>query len=284
MSLNHYEHTQTTVYTFNSLCDIADFLKNTPQCLGAGTTSTKGASKQWDLNMGYDGAVNTAANGGAWAEGAEKLAALIADSTSNERLADLMSVNDVHGGAVDVGAYLSDDPECFYTVAEEDRTTPIVRISVDPSASGSISADIMFNKGHAVLALVNALEAQGNSVELSITSSNCMRDAGIVTRVIVKHAGEPWSAANVAFAIAHPAFARRLAFAVAERCKTYGAIVSTHGGYGHPKYDTTHVDNIASDIHFGALSSREGRDYSTPKKALKFVMSAAKEQGILAPK
>jgi hypothetical protein len=70
----------------------------------------------------------------------------------------------VAGGTVSVGRYITGRPHCFITrtkthESRHGRGKRILKIVVNVGARAGVSADVMFTRGAAAVALVNALEA-----------------------------------------------------------------------------------------------------------------------------
>lgn len=227
---------------FDSMTEFVDYAEK-PVTRSSGQTMSSGQS--WDLAVGWEGALDLARNG--WSEGRPE-----ADAMVNQIVASLAEVietafepvHDVEGGAVDMAAFLEGEPECMmrFEIAEHSAHREVIRIIVSTTCSGGISASIVRNRGLAVAALVDLIARCGRSVELY-----CENPVGYGNKshgrhtllVKVKPAEGYLDIDQILFAIAHPAFQRRLAFSAQDQeteqiRNEYG--FHTSGGYGGSAY------------------------------------------------
>ncbi len=222
--------------TFDSLRELASWLKETPRLSNAGDASeTSPPTSSWDLGVGYDGTMAIAEGGGYWPKGAAMVRKGIATAAEMvTRKAQPEIGLSVAGFAPCVPSYLAGVPENMLTMGGDDivSQSPIITIGV-PNAQGSVEGGAIMNRGIAIVTLVDALEAQGYRVEVH-TALGCTSTYGGTVlcdaTVIIKQANEPWNPNAMAFGMGHPALIRRLGFAVRERCK--GSELETIHGYG----------------------------------------------------
>lgn len=168
-----------------------------------------------------------------WPEGAAmvaKLARGIAVRLPQEQAST--PYHDVAGSYVDIGRYVSGEPECMVDFRPEIRAQRVVKIGFNVSVHGGTATEAMMERGAAVAVLVDRLEAAGVRVEVMAYGQG----APVWTmEVCVKPADAPLDMDRVAFALGHPGFFRRLFFGVqdaagvAERT-AMGAFAG--GGYG----------------------------------------------------
>ena len=181
-------------------------------------------SDPWHGTNTFEEAVEVARRG--WSEGAKEALSLRARVESSVR--DLINarsssyVYDLSGECVDVGRYLSGEPECFITEVStgESNSRPVVKIVANLAASGSVSTHSLIVRGAAIVAAIDILEALGRRVEAWIAKGSATtRSGGNIheTHVLVKSAGQPLDIDRLAFAVAHPACLRRLCFSVMEQ-------------------------------------------------------------------
>ena len=177
-----------------------------------------GASPSWDYMAGWDGALKLASAG--WPDGLERLDQAQAEILAGGTLTTRHVVHyDVAGDEVDVGRFVSGEPENMLTF---DTVTvsgpgPVVSLVVNLTASAAISARAYFARGAAVMVLVDALENAGRRVELSVVASvgSHASAATDTIRVLIKQADQPLDRDRLAFVVCHPAFFRRLCFSAA---------------------------------------------------------------------
>jgi len=225
----------------------------------------------WDYNEGWLGTLHLTKHG--WPEGAAKMRAL-ADKLY-EKIAPKVNVwqgtrHDVCGAGVDMSAYLSGEPECMIAF-EQSKTdaAPPVDILISCSCSYNIAADIICNRGAAILATIDALEQSGCSVSVTVEFTDAKGGYETVNTIRIKRPGEVLDADALAFAIMHPAFFRRLCFASLEHepAKFRRALtVKLDGKYGH----VVDCRNPGAAVYFGALGSKYG--YITEDDAIETVL------------
>lgn len=202
----------------------------------------RSGSDPWHGTNTFEEAVQIARQG--WAEGAEKALALRAEVESAVR--ELINarassyVYDVAGICVDVGRFLSGEPECFLTETTDGSATsrPVVKIVANLAASGAVSPESLSVRGAAIVAAIDVLEALGRRVEAWIAKGSSHSRSSAAgshqTHVLVKRADQPLDIDRLAFAVAHPACLRRLCFSVMEQRghlpnSTYPAAVTVEG-------------------------------------------------------
>jgi hypothetical protein len=125
---------------------------------------------------------------------------------------------DVAGSSVDVGRYLSGEPECMVEVVRGRRQSPVLRMSIERSASSDRSAEEIETVGASALAAVEALRTAGVPCEVwavfTTTGPNSFRHYS--TQVLVQEAGRPVDTDVLAFWTMHPAALRRVNFSIRE--------------------------------------------------------------------
>lgn len=136
----------------------------------------------------------------------------------------------VSGYNVDVGAFLSNHPECFINRELEERNYPgrIFRLVCSVSFSASTKKETIIKRGAMICALVDALEYAGHRAEVvasgafSYYNSEDARQGKQKHRgwfevsVSCKKADQPIDMSDLAFCLAHPAMLRRMMFSAAE--------------------------------------------------------------------
>ena len=223
---------KTTYVDYGNIDAVCDRLAE-PLPEGSGNQSRRNQARQdWDLNLGYKGAY--AAYTGGWAEGArkaEELAATLRPRPQGKRTALRRSVT---GAFPNVGAYLAGAPDSMYQVSSKAaQGRPYVHLYLPVSYSAFIEADTAFNKGCAMVAMIDALEAAGCRVAVTLTFKSAMTGGTVVDRVRVKDYADRLDIDQLIFTAAHPAFFRRIMFALIERSPVKVSRDSTRGGYGH---------------------------------------------------
>ena len=187
--------------------------------------SVKRASQDWNGNLTFREALD-AAEFGKWS--APKIKALTLPELT--RASDDMNFfSDVCGEYFDAGAYSAGDPDCWL-VAEpiQKPVGRVLRFAVEIGGLGDIDADHLRARGEAIIALVNSLELQGHSVEITIIRAWLnRRKENYRLLVPIKQAGQALDVKRLQFIIGHPAFYRRCLFGLTELAQ--GADIHTVG-------------------------------------------------------
>jgi hypothetical protein len=185
---------------------------------------SRASRTEWDTFYGYtsefEDAIGLATTG--WAEGAKRCNALRASIDSLVREAVVAKQAgygwEVTGDAVDVGKYLSGEPECWLTQVPDGESTagPIVRLVANIAASASVGAESLFSRGAIVFAAIDLLESLGHRVELTVARGTTVKGKTLEIFVPVKSANQPLDSDRLAFCLCSPAFLRRLTWSVSE--------------------------------------------------------------------
>lgn len=164
-----------------------------------------------------------------WYEGLEKVEKIRAQISPmiTKHVLRPRPVNAMYGGAVDVGGFLSNNPECFFCQESEQRNYPgrIFKLVVSISFPAAISPETIIQRGAMICALVDALEYAGHRVEVVCNSalrgnssnrSFSNNDWWFEVFVTIKKAEQPLDLSDMAFCLAHPAMLRKFMFSAAE--------------------------------------------------------------------
>lgn len=175
-----------------------------------------------------------------WPEGTTKAKQLLERLNADNPTENVYSATylDVSGSYVDIGEYVQGTPECMVQFREDSRAARFVRIVVCASYSCNFTVEQAIMRGVAIAALVDRFESMGIRCDIDslvyVGNHSNPADRFSVT-VPVKAATEPLNLDRVVFALAHPAYFRRLIFALmelqpAQFRNLYG--VRSGGGYG----------------------------------------------------
>lgn len=241
------------------------YIKDTPIKSGNGKQSKDNSPKpKWDLNAGFDGAMELARKG--WPEGLKKInraRQLIDIPEHSDQSMQMRSFNAVSGDEVDVGLYLSGEPECMtdYQLKLTPSYGKVAKIIVNCVASCSVKAATMQHRGAAACILIDALESSGVRCEVWMLPTT---SEVFYSKVLVKKADQHVEPDRMAFMLSHPAVLRRLAFKEQE---TYGGKVGqeTKWGYGTPTDLPKEEREEDGTIYFGRYYS----GYDTEKDMVK---------------
>ena len=246
--------------------------------------SRKDSRTSSNLNCGgvsWDEAKRLAQRG--WQEGLNEIHKYVADMSPiiAEHVFRPYPVNTVNGFAVDVGAFLSNNPECFFNRIYEETKAPgkVLKLVCSISFSWSITPQVIIQRGAMICALIDAIEYAGNRVEVVCNwsaSSSCdassregsNKEKGwFETSVVVKKAGQPLDMCTLAFCLAHPAMLRRIMFSVAE-IEGWSDFAYR---YGYPASATDKGDLYIEEIFSGTVPN---------DKAIEWIFNKLSELGI----
>lgn len=185
----------------------------------------------------------------------------------------------VAGNYIDIGNYLSNDPECFIAKEydENNQQGKIITIVCSIGFSAAISPETIIQRGAMVCALIDAIEYAGYRAEVicnkatsnsSNTRDGSNKDNGwLEVDVTLKKANQVLNRIELAFCLAHPAMLRRIMFSVAE---IEGWSDFTYG-YGYSSTATNKGDLYIEEIFSKVVADEE---------AIKWILSELKKLGI----
>lgn len=229
--------------TFQSVRELLEYVRVTPRIAGEASTRENGTAFSGVEN--WQAAEKLATEG--WHEGASKLKAGMTKAVSSKAGARLLKKRtvrkyDVSGDECDVALYCAGEAENMATthrVITKGKTVKILRCAV--SFSCGVTSQCIERYAVAVACAVQRIEASGHRVELWAMENSSQAPCGLGTptegvvfsmATKIKSADSRLHPAQLAFAC-HPAFLRRLAFAVLEREKGVAEILCAAGGkYG----------------------------------------------------
>lgn len=226
---------------------------------GVSRNSQRTGRKEFFWTESFDEALALVRSG--WAEGTARVAqyrdSLSAWLSAAKSAKSREFAWDVTGEFVDVGKYLTGEPECFGSEAETGERTAgrVVSIRLNACVSCAVSADTIAARGIAVLCAVDLLESCGTRVEVVVSTGSDGAGTRVDGNVTVKRPGEQVDADRLAFAVAHPSFFRRLGFRFLE---LYGHNPSLCRPASLTDYGTREgvieIDEILSSVRLDAES------------------------------
>lgn len=188
--------------------------------------SSKGTGREredWAGTRSFEHAATLALEG--WAEGLQKMKLAVDAIAANAPSALVAPAFDLDvAGAYPIAALAAaGSPLCMVNPAPvADRARPVLRLATSTALPAQYMPSEIFNYGAGLVAVIDALEQSGFSVELSsIRCNSALRDDKIklTIRTLLKQAGQPLELERLAFCVAHASYNRRLHFAVVEaRC------------------------------------------------------------------
>lgn len=196
---------------------------------------------------------------------------------------------DVCGGEVNMQAFLDGEPDCMFDWVPDESASRqrALCLLVNHSINGGISAEELFVKGQAIVALVRALGLLGFELEVwsEVTVLPRTGDHEYTTMVRLHGAGEIMDVSAVEFAVGNPAWLRRLLFAaweaepknIRDRYGFYDGM-----GYGGPT-SPRHADDVNADVVVD-LGSNWGLGYRPEEMAengFAWVLRQLREYGVI---
>ena len=202
--------------------------------------SSRHGSESWTGTRNWEDCVGLVENG--WPEGTRQVAQILTRiKNSEEEIEKPQILWDVEGDMVDIGRYVSGEPECMMRWEPEKTSKRIARILFPISVSGGVSTELMRWRGACVLALIDKLEAEGVRAHVDICYASRAGEHKWLMIANVKRPDEVLYVDRMAFHLAHPSSFRRVMFSLAENGPD--ELVAKHdmhgtcGGYGMPIQD-----------------------------------------------
>ena len=164
-------------------------------------------------------------------------------------------IDSINGFAVNVGAFLSNMPECFFDREYEKRNYPggLFTLVVSCSYSCNVSTDVVIQRGALICALVDALEYAGNRVEVICNETSTSGNYKNETDIVIKKHDQPLDLTGLAFCLAHPAMLRRILFSINE----LSGWADLSNDYGYPAEASYKGDIYIDEINSGKITDSE---------------------------
>jgi hypothetical protein len=187
-------------------------------------------------------------------------------------------VYDVTGGAVDVGRFLSGEPECMvdYLPVPTTDVGRVITLCASVTYSGAVDVESIKRRGHTVAALAFALTRIGLAVELWADMSAGNSSVTHRARVLVKGANDELDVARIMFAFTHPAMLRGIGFGVMNSYPENIRDAYGRGLYGSPVDPKRDLPD--GTIYLPSICS----SHDVPDAYLT-VVSTLRELGVLGP-
>jgi len=193
---------------------------------------------------------------------------------------------DYTGSVVDVGRYLSGEPECMIDFVPEPsaRMGRVVKVIVNGICSASVESKRIIKRGVVVCALIDAIHKLGMGVEVYAefpTNDYAINSPkGKVHTFLVKlHSSEQLlDINNLMFGLCHPSMLRRISFSVMEQTKWEPAKTLIKSGYGYPSA-LEMAERVGADVRCEMLQS--GKSEYEGKSPVDWVMSTLSGLGVI---
>lgn len=259
------------VFRFDSLSALVDYAGQKSPNGGRGRTlASRDRSDhrvRFTGSRSWEDAVSLAFGG--WVDGARRI---------NRRRAAISALTEGEGntvlykrrgpGALSSTRYIQGHPRPYLCVEKTPAPKRAVRILVNVCQSGGVSPESIERRGAAVCSLVDALEANGRTVEVVTVAPH-----GYATYFCtVKRSGQRLNLPSLAFALAHPSMLRRIIFGAIEQSdeKVWRLMAGTYG----------RVENVEPEPGTIYLGSTILREFATDIEAAEWVKATAATQGV----
>lgn len=257
-----------TRYQFESISEFGYAVRH---CGQRRCSSTFSESDEMENVFYLQDAIDIAADkGGYWPEGAEGLATVSIDAdTATMALKRALKLG-VIGTIPNIPAFLAGHPENMISVSQDPKPKKFLKLGVHIGGSAYTSQATRLNRGKAIMAIVDALETEGYSVEvwgLWRNKSSYGPSVSASVEVCLKQASAVWNNHTAAFALANTSFQRRLVWRYIESSPSYKIAPAFGNGKSAPHDDF--------DLWFPYIDPKvEGR-LATPAKALDYAVGIA---------
>jgi len=153
-----------------------------------------------------------------WREGTQEIQDIVSKIQSAEgaHLGGHDIEYDVSGDFIDMGAFLTGEPECMGRIVPREIITDEIHILVNSTYSWNVTQETIKTRGAAITALIEKL-MDNYAVKLSIAIRAAAHHAGKNIEVVLNiDLQNEFSRDVIAFCAAHPGFFRRIMFALME--------------------------------------------------------------------
>ena len=264
--------------SFDSLLDYAEGPTDMGQYSRASRRHEYGTDS-WSGTNDFETAMRQARYG--WPEGLARIAA-ISEAVNNAVAQRAMTRQEIFfltsGSVVDIGRFCSGEPECMMNF-QEDQTNgkKIFTIRVNAAASCCNEPERLFNRGAAVIALVDLLEQNGFSCEILVfqTISGYRERCLYTVEAPLKTCGYQLDRDRLAFGLCSSSFLRRVIFSVEEREPSdVRHAMGIGNGYGVPANRPTDTSDAERGITLGAMYGY-GNAFETQASAVEWALEQA---------
>lgn len=168
-----------------------------------------------------------------------------------------------HGLFIDIGSYLSGEPECWVTEEFTYKPKKVVKILASIGYAWHYNEQQVENRGAGIVSLIQMLKKQGYIVKINLYESSVHDN--VQYTCFLKIPTNPLDLQSLSYALCSPTLLRRFLFAWMElkenrsNCDTYGS--------------PNTIDEVALSkdiIHFQGLG-KEGCDYRDEETTKKYI-------------
>lgn len=200
--------------------------------------SSNSSDKEFSLTASLQDACELATKG--WSDVRPQVDKLFGEleSSISKTLDEQFNIRfDYSGDSVDMGRYMSGDPECMidYVTEPQARMGRVIKVMVNVANSARITTKQILDRGVVVVALLDVLNKLGVGVELwtemAIADKHVDEGKRFSQLVKIHDSSEMLDVDSTMFAIAHPSMLRRIGFGSIEQGVRSDL---ANGCYGYP--------------------------------------------------
>ena len=170
------------------------------------------------------------------------------------------------GLCVDVGTFLSGDPECFIAECTEFKPKKTIKLIVNTSMAWTYSANQAHHRGAGIMSLVQMLKKQGYNVIIKIYNAVRMYSKKFVFFLDIP--SNPLDVQSLSYCLISASFNRRLAFAWREIASKQTSC--NDDGYG----SSVAIDEVLMSkdiIHFKGIDA-ESCSYNNQEETKEYII------------
>jgi hypothetical protein len=210
---------QRDIEVYESLGEAVRHAQNNPA-----PRSSNGSDKDFSLTASLQDACELATKG--WSDVRPQVDKLFGELEASIAMVldESYSIRfDYSGDSVDMGRYMSGDPECMmdYVTEPQARMGRVIKIMVNVANSARITPKQIMDRGVVVVALLDVLNKLGVGVELwteMAIADKYVDDGKRFSQLVKIHdSSEMLDVDSTMFAIAHPSMLRRIGFGSIEQ-------------------------------------------------------------------
>lgn len=229
--------------------------------------------QSWDAGVGYAQAIQLAKKGDPLlvSKSSDQLDRLVNEYKLREEVRTSYK-RSVMGTRVNVPEYLSGSPLCMRRKQASEMQVRSVSIYVSTTCAAGITADQMLKRGSTIMALLEYLQMSQVAVQLYLLAETHGATDGDFIQVIQVESS-PLDLSTASFAIAHPAFARQITYAMAYAMDRFNGQWPRSRGYGGTsdaweKLLSSAIGMTADDIYVPAPSWYDEEIIARPEQWL----------------
>ena len=138
----------------------------------------------------------------------------VVEAVRDDTVTDFRPVWDFQGSQVDIGAYLTGEPECMidYPPTETTKVGRVVTICVSLSVSSAMSTEAVIARGVMITALAEILSQRGLNTEIWGDRTSTHGAYSATHRILIKGTNDVIDHSRILYALANPSMLRVLAF------------------------------------------------------------------------